>query len=134
MFVGGFLDGLSEAKKNVEIPENVAHKPLGEILTRLASVQEYLIFDEEKVLVGKSSENCSLGGVDPTVFDTMLTPLAEYFNFGPYRFVTFNGASRYRYLLFHSQKYFILAKLKPGGQSQQVIKEIEGSINRYNMV
>jgi hypothetical protein len=93
-----------------------------------------LIFDEEKVLVGKSSENCSLGGVDPTVFDTMLTPLAEYFNFGPYRFVTFNGASRYRYLLFHSQKYFILAKLKPGGQSQQVIKEIEGSINRYNMV
>lgn len=129
--VDGFLDGLSSGEKNVESPENGISKALGKVLTRLVSVPEYLIFDEHKVLVGKSPKTSSLDEVDPTIFDAFLTDLAEDFNFGPYRFITFNGANRYRYLLFHSQKFCVLAKLKPGVQSQQVIKEVEGSINRY---
>jgi CheY-like chemotaxis protein len=131
--VDAFLNERSMAAPPAKKTENSVHRPLGKILTRLASVQEYLIFDEEKVLVGKSSENCSLEGIEPDVFDTLLDNLAGDLHFGPYRFVTFNGANRYRYLLFHSQKCSIWAKLKPGGQPKQVIKEVEGSINRYNM-
>ena len=131
--VEGFLSELSAGDPPAKETERVAYIPLVKILTRLTSVQEFLIFDEEKVLVAKSPENCSLEGIDPAVFDSFLMDLAEDFNFGPYRSVTFNGANRYRYLLFHSLRYNILAKLKPGGQPTQVIKEVEGSINRYNM-
>ncbi len=128
--VNDFLDGLSEGKKPVETPVNETLKQLTEVLNKLSPVQEYTIFDEKSTLLNKNSGNCSLDGIDPAVFDYLLVPLAEDLNFGVYRSVTFNSASRKRYLLFHYQKYRVLAKLKPGTQSQQVIKEIEQRINR----
>ncbi|SEA00353.1 protein of unknown function [Desulfuromusa kysingii] len=129
--VDGFINDLSADSKPVESAENSNYQVLEKVLTRLVSVQEYSIFDQEKVLVGKSPKTSSLDEVDPTVFDAFLTDLAEDCDFGPYRYATFNGANRYRYLLFHNQQFCVLAKLKPGVQSQQVIKEVEGSINRY---
>jgi CheY-like chemotaxis protein len=128
--VSGFQDQFSETEAPAKKPENVACRSLGKILTRLSTVQEYLIFDDEKNLVGKSSENCSLMGIDPAVFEPLLDNLTEDLHFGPYRFVTFNGANRYRYLLFESLKHRVLAKIKPGGQPKQVITEVEGSLNR----
>ncbi len=127
--VNGFLDGLSEAKKTGKVSENFPLKRLNEALTKLTPVQEYAIYDESSVLVSKSSGESSLGEIDPATFDYLLTPIAENLSFGDYRFVTFNSASRNRYLLFHSQQYCILAKLKPGTQSQQVIKEVERYLN-----
>ncbi|MDX2480884.1 MAG: response regulator [Desulfuromusa sp.] len=123
--VNGFLDGLSEAEKPVEISEDATQKQLAMVLTRLVPVQEYAIFDKKSVLVSKNSGNCSLAGIDSAVFDYLLAPIAEDLNFGAYSFVTFNSASRNRYLLFHRQQYCVITKLKPGTQSQLVIKEVE---------
>ena len=128
--VSGFLDQFSAVEAPAPKPENVVCRSLGKVLSRLSSVQEYLVFDGEKKLVGQSSEECSLMGIDPVVFEPLLDNLAEDLHFGPYRFVTFNGANRYRYLLFESLEHSVLAKIKPGGQPKQVIAEVEGSINR----
>ena len=127
--VNGFLEGLSETKKTVVPSAEVAHKPLANVLATLAPVQEYAIFDKKRVLISSSPKNCSLGKMDLSTFDYLLAPLAENLNFGSCRFVTFNSSSRNRYLLFHRQAYAILAKLKPGTQSQQIIKDIERYLN-----
>lgn len=128
--VSGFLDQFSAVEAPAQKPENVVCRSLGKVLTRISSVQDYLIIDGEKNLVGQSSEKCSLLGIDPAVFGPLLDNLAADLHFGPYRFVTFNGANRYRYLLFESLGHSVLAKIKPGGQPKQVITEVEGSINR----
>ncbi len=128
--VNGFLDGLSNVEKLVETPEDKGLKQLTEILMKLSPVQEYIIYDQKSTVLNKKSGNCSLDGIDPAVFDYLLVSLAEDLNFGVYRSVTFNSSSRNRYLLFHHQQYCILAKLKPGTQSQQVIKEVEQRISR----
>ena len=127
--VDDFLDSLAKVDSTVETSEKVAQEQLAKILTRLAPVQEYTIFDESNVLVGKNSGNCSLLEIDSAEFDDLLAPLAKDLNLGACRFVTFNSSSRSRYLLFHSQQCRILAKLKPGTQSQQVIREIERHID-----
>ncbi|MFK5925051.1 MAG: response regulator [Desulfuromusa sp.] len=128
--VSGFLDGLSTLEKTVEVPKNVAHKPLVQVLTRLAPVQEFAIFDDKNILVSRNTGKCSLDGIDAATFNYLLAPLTENLGFGFCRFVTFNSASRNRYLLFQNQKHTILSKLKPGTQSQQIINEVERSINR----
>ncbi len=126
--IDGFLDSLSEAKKPVENTANVAHQQLGKVLTRLAQVREYSIFDEQGALVGKNTGQCSLAQIDPAGFNDLLTPLTKDLNSGQCHFVTFNGSNRNRYLLFSSQQCCILAMLKPGTQAQQIIREVERNI------
>ncbi|MCK4502170.1 MAG: DUF4388 domain-containing protein, partial [Desulfuromonadales bacterium] len=126
------LDGLpqAETEKLVESPTDPTRKRLAEVLSKLASVQEYAIFDEKSFLESKNSGNCSLEGIDTAVFEHLLAPLTNDLNFGNHHFITFNSAGRNRYLLFQSHQCSVLAKLKPGTQSQQVINEVERYINR----
>ena len=119
----------SGVRKPVENPADVARKRLVEVLSSLAPVQEYAIFGENSVLESMNSGRCSLEGVDPAVFEYLLDSLEGDLNFGPYRFVTFNSVSRNRYLLFRSRSFRVLAKLKAGTQSQQIVKEVEQHIN-----
>ena len=132
--INGFPDGLPQpqarVEKTVESPVDLTRRRLSEVLTKLVPVQEYAIFDEKNFLESKNSGNCSLEGIDTAVFEHLFDSLAVDLGFGHYRFVTFNSASRNRYLLFHYQQYRVLTKLKPGTQSQQVIKEVERYINR----
>lgn len=127
---GGLPQLQARVEKTVESPAEVNCKHLAEVLTKLVSVQEYAIFDEKNFLKSKNLGNCSLVGIDPAVFEHLLDDLANDLDFGHYRFVTFNSANRKRYLLFHSQQYSIVTKLKPGTQSQQVITEVERYIDR----
>ncbi|MEA3545141.1 MAG: response regulator [Thermodesulfobacteriota bacterium] len=131
--LNGSSDSLSSpvtvARKAVASSIDVTRKRLAEILTRLMTVQEYAIFGKNNIRESTNSGQCSLDGIDPAVFDHLLDPLENDLKFGTYRFVTFNSSSRNRYLLFHSQSFCILAKLKAGTQSQQVIKDIEQYIN-----
>lgn len=103
---------------------------LAEILTRLAPVQEFAVFDQNSSLESKNSGVCSLEGIDPAVFEHLIDPLGNELNFGPYNSIAFNTASRDRYLLFHGQGQRILAKLKPGTQAQPVIKEVKRFMSR----
>ncbi|MCW8892056.1 MAG: response regulator [Deltaproteobacteria bacterium] len=111
-------------------PENLTRKRLKEVLTKLAPVQEFVVFDKDSSLESKNSGACSLEGIDPAVFEHLIQPLAEALNFGAYNSIVFNTASRSRYLLFHSQQQRILTKLKPGTQAQLVIKEVKRYLNR----
>ena len=128
--VNGFLDGLSRGESPVENPEDKTLKQLAEILLKLSTVEEYTIFDEKNIVLKKNPGKCSLVGIDPEGFDHLLASLGEDLSFGPYRSVTFNSASRNRYLLFYYEQYCVLSKLKPGTQSQQVLKEVKRWINR----
>lgn len=110
--------------------EDQTLKRLTEILTRLAPVQEFVVFDENSSLESKNSGTCSLEGIDPAIFEHLVAPLAEDLSFGAYNSIVFNTASRSRYLLFHSQNKRILTKLKPGTQAQLVMKEVKRYINR----
>ncbi len=128
--VNGFFDGLSRVDTAVEVPEDKTLGELARILLKMPPVVEYAIFDEKGITLKKNSEKCSLAGVDPVKFDQLLAALAVDLSFAPYRAVTFTSASRNRYLLFHYEQYGILLKLKPGTQSQQVMKDIERLIHR----
>lgn len=110
--------------------ENSSSERLSEILTRLAPVQEFAVFDENSFLENKNSGKCSLEGIDPGVFEHLIAPVGGEMNFGPYNSIVFNTANRNRYLLFHSQGQRILTKLKPGTQAQLVIKEVKRHVNR----
>jgi hypothetical protein len=128
--VNGFLNSLSGAKSSIEVLEHVTLTRLAEILSKLSPVDEYAIFDEKSIVLKENPGECSLAGVNPGEFDHILGLLAEDLSLGPCRSVTFNSASRNRYLLFHYEQYCILSKLKPGTQSQQVIKEVKQWTNR----
>ena len=108
---------------------DVTQKRLTEILTKLAPVQEFVVFDENSSLESKNSGGCSLDGIDPAVFEHLIASLGEGLSFGAFNSIVFNTSSRSRYLLFHSQKKKILVKLKPGTQAQLVIKEVKRYIN-----
>ena len=109
---------------------DVIRKRLAEVLTKLSQVQEYGIFGESRLPESTNSGKYSLDGIDPTIFKHLLDPLENDLNLGEYHFVTFNSSNRNRYLLFRSQPFCVLAKLKAGTQSQQIIKEVERYINR----
>ena len=115
----------------IEEGESVAtiHKPLANLLTKLAAVQEYAIFDKNNQLVDKNAGRCSLGEVDLANFDKLIIALADDLKNGGCRFVTFNSVGRNRYILLHIQQYSVLAKLKPGARAQQVGAEIEQHID-----
>ncbi|MCK5912536.1 MAG: response regulator [Desulfuromusa sp.] len=120
----------TEVEKVVESPTDITRKRLTEVLSKLAPVQEFAIFSGNSFPESTNSGKCSLEGIDPAIFEHLLSPLETALSLGGYKFVTFNSASRNRYLLFRSQPFRILAKLKAGTQSQQIIKEVERTINR----
>ena len=130
---GSSAEQLASVSLNDAVVESTAdatRKHLTEVLSKLAPIQEYAIFGENSFPESTNSGKCSLEGIDPAIFEHLLVPLENELNFGTYHFVTFNSASRNRYLLFHCQPFHILAKLKAGTQSQQVIKEVERYVNR----
>ncbi len=104
-------------------------QPLAQTLTKLASVQEYVIFDENKLQIEKNIGKCSLTGMDLAKFDKLLSALTEDLQNGACRFITFNGKGRNRYIILYIQQYSVLAKLKPGARAQQVGAEIEKHID-----
>jgi len=128
--VDGFFDNLTKVKSMVDVPVDETLKQLTGILSKLSPVVEYAIFDKKGTVLKKNPGKCSLTGIDPLGLDLLLASLAGDLSFGPYRSVTFNSASRNRYQLFHYEQYVILSKLKPGTQSQHVIKDIERLIHR----
>ncbi len=105
---------------------------LQEILAKLSPVQEFAVYDEDHKLVGKNAGQSSLDKLDPAVFEHLVAPLEDDLHFGPYNSIVLNTAGRNRYLLFHSRKKQIVARLKPGTQAQQVIKEVRRHLNAWN--
>ncbi|MEA3363786.1 MAG: response regulator [Thermodesulfobacteriota bacterium] len=119
----------SEKVKSVN-PVDVESQDIAGRLTKLASVQEYAIFDKKSSLRSKNPGICSLEDVDPVVFDHLLNSLGASLGFGDYNYIDFNSVNRSRYLLFQSQQYYILAKLKPGSRGQQIVEEIKRNMKQ----
>ncbi|MDX2494677.1 MAG: response regulator [Desulfuromusa sp.] len=119
----------SEEVKSV-IPVDAEQQKIAEILTKLASVQEYAIFDKKSSLRGKNPGTCSLEDVDPVVFDNLLNSLGASLGFGGYNYIDFNSINRSRYLLFQGQQYYILAKLKPGSRAEQIVEKIKRNMKQ----
>ena len=112
-----------------KVPEPTILQPLAKILTKLPSVQEYVIFDANKLPIEKNIGKCSLTGMDLAKFDKLLVELTVDLQNGECRFITFNGKGRNRYIILYIQQYSVLAKLKPGARAQQVGAEIEKHID-----
>ena len=110
-------------------PERKKVERLAQILSKLAPVQEYAIFDEKSFLEGKNNGTCSVQNIDPAVFEHLINPLTADLNFGQCNSIIFNTGSRNRYMLFNNQKHRVVAKLKPGSQSQLVVKEVKRFLN-----
>jgi len=99
------------------------------VLNRLPAVVEYIVVGQGKTVIAKNSGACSLAAADPCDLDQLLQQLAQNLSFGTHRYVTFNTASRYRYLLFNHQNRCVLLKLKPGTRTSQIVGELEQFIN-----
>ena len=112
-----------------DVPEPTILLPLAKILTKLPSVQEYVIFDANKLPTEKNIGKCSLTGMDLAKFDKRLIALTDDLQNGECKFITFNGKGRNRYIILYIQQYSVLAKLKPGARAQQVGAEIEKHID-----
>jgi hypothetical protein len=103
--------------------------PLLGVLNRVSAVMEYVVVAQNKSIIATNSGTCVLATIDPCELDQLLQPLARDLNFGAQRYVTFNSASRYRYLLFRNQNHCVLLKLKPGTRTSQIVGELEQFIN-----
>lgn len=107
-----------------------ASAPKGEsalvrVLTGIANVQEFALFDQQDGLCGTNSGPCSVNAFDVYAFEEALAAVAEEFNWGDYRSMVLGTSGRNRYLLFDHQQQKVVLKLKPGAQAAPVLKEIE---------
>ncbi len=119
-------DSVTAATPSLDLePDTVDISPLVKVLNRLVPVQEFIILSQSRSVIARNAGACSLTTADPFELDQLLQPLSNDLSFGPYRYVTFNSARRHRYLLFRSQNYCVLAKLKAGTQSLQIVRELE---------
>ncbi len=100
------------------------------MLTKLAPVQEFAIFDQKSFLEEKNSGNCSIEEFDPAIYTHLIGMIDTQISFGSFSYLCVNTASRSRYLMFRSQQHRVLTKLKPGTQPQQVVGEIKRYVNR----
>ncbi len=111
-------------------PDALARKRLLEVLTKLAAVKEYAVFDKNSFLEEKNTGGCSFEEFDPAIFTHLVDMVDAQLSFGSFNYMTFNTGNRDRFLLFRSQQHRVLAKLKPGTQPKLVIKEIKRYVNR----
>ncbi len=102
-----------------------SESPLARLLSGIANVQEFALFDAQEGLSGSNHGPCSVKGFDIEVFEEALTAVAEEFNWGDYRSMVLGTTGRNRYLLFNHQQQKVVLKLKPGAQAAPVLKEIE---------
>jgi DNA-binding response OmpR family regulator len=114
----------------LSLEDQLARNRLTEVLTKLAPVQEFIIFDPQGFLEEKSGDVSSLEEFDPAIYTHLVDMIDAQIDFGPFSYLCLSTASRYRYLLFRSQQHRALAKLKPGTQPQQVMREIKRYVNR----
>lgn len=119
------LSGLNSSQTTNKDP---LRKKLAVLLSRLAPIQEFIVFGVNRAPESKSSGVNSLAGLDPAEIERLLNLIPEPVAFGEFRFLVLNTAKRHRYLLFHHGQRRVLARLKPGSQAQQVIKEIKRHI------
>jgi len=110
--------------------EQLSCKRLTEVLTKLAAVQEFVIFDQHGFLEQKNPSNCTIEDFDPEIYSHLVELIDAQISFGSFSHLCLNTASRYRYLLLRSQEHRVLVKLKPGTQPQQVVSEIKRYLNR----
>ena len=110
--------------------DELARRRLTEVLTKLAAVQEFVIFDQQSFLEEKNRGACSIEAFDPAIYTHLVSMIDAQISFGSFGYLCINTASRYRYLLLRSQKHRVLAKLKPGIQPQQIVGEIKRYVNR----
>lgn len=109
--------------------DELACKRLPKALQRLDTVQEYAIFDHKSFLEAKNSGSCSIAEFDPAIFSHLVEQIDGQISLGSFCNLSFRTASRYHYLLFRCQEHRVLAKLKPGAQPQQVMKDIRSYVN-----
>lgn len=110
--------------------DELARKRLTEVLTKLAPVQEFVIFDQKSFLEEKSRDACSIEEFDPAIYTHLIGQIDSQISFGSFSYLCLSTVSRHRYLLFRSQQHRVLAKLKPGTQPPQVVAEIKRYVNR----
>ncbi len=110
--------------------EDLLRKRLATILTRLAPVQEFLVFADNGIVESQSQGMASLSGSDPLVFSPLFRQIPEEMGVGGFRSLVLNGTHRNRYLLFNQWGRKILILLKPGIQANKVMREIKRHMNR----
>lgn len=110
--------------------EELARNRLVEVLNKLTPVQEYAIFDLKSFLTEKNAGVCSLEEFDPAIFTHLIDMVNGQLNFGAFNCLALSTSNRCRYLLFSSPQHRVVAKLKSGVQTQQVIKELKRFIHR----
>ena len=127
----GISEDVATGIENGSTPnEEAARKHLVEVLAKLAPVQEYAIFDLNSFLAEKNTGRCSLEEFDPAIYLHLIDMVNDQLSFGTFKCLVLSTANRSRYLLFCSQQHRVIIKLKPGAQTQQVIKELKRFINR----
>ncbi len=109
--------------------DDLARQRLSQILQKLAPVEEFTIFDQKNFLEEKNLGSCSIGEFDPAIYTHLIEQIDTQLSFGAFSYLALNTGSRFRYLLFRSRQHRVLAKLRPGTQPQQVIREIKGYVN-----
>jgi DNA-binding response OmpR family regulator len=115
----------TNASQTQALGSDPLRKKIAVVLSRLAPIQEFVVFGVNHALESKSSGVNALVGLDPREIERLLNLMPESLNFGDFNFLVLNTANRHRYLLFHNGQRRILALLKPGTQAQQVIREIQ---------
>lgn len=110
--------------------EDPVRKRLADILSRLPAILDYIVFDDNNQPESQSSGAKALSTIDPREYEKLLVALGDGLALGEFNSLVLNTTNRHRYLLFNSRRRRVLARLKPGAQAQQVIKEVKRHVNR----
>lgn len=116
---------LERSKRLEATDKDPLRMKLAVVLSRLAPIEEFIVFGVNRAPESKSSGVNSLVGIDPDEIERLLDLMPEALNFGDFNFLVLNTVKRHRYLLFNNGQRRVLARLKSGTRARQVIKEIQ---------
>lgn len=103
---------------------------LRQALKKHSAVQEFAIFDPKGFLLSKNLGTCSVASFDPLSFIPIIDQVGAQLSLGSFSRFSFRTADRSRYLLFGWQQHQVVAKLLPGSQPREIVKQIHTYVNR----
>lgn len=117
--------GAAEASFPVSVTRKQADSKIVKMLSGMANIQEFALFDELGAIIETNSGPCSIRDFDSSTFEDAILSVTEELSWGKYKSMVLGTTGRNRYLLFQHEQERVLLKLKPGAQAQPVLKELE---------
>jgi len=131
-FFGDPLDETASEARPAASPAKPKEDELdAQFLQRLQAspeILEYAIFDKKNFLEHKSTEPCTLTGLDPSYLLHIAEDMESHVDCGALSYVMVKSAQRLRFLFFRHGTRRVAINLKPGSRPRPVMEHLSGGL------